>query len=221
MYKKIMLTFLMLCPVQTKPLFMEFFATIGFIATVRTKPVRQVINYAWFRYIGSSKPALSDFKMAQSLAKFDTGSMLALGAYAMRAKAMISQSGANLASVLVAVKNRIKNPVVVATDFSQTTIQSTSKNGWMPYDSFFRRKTGKSLSNESGASGSFYNQISQVNAQQNNYGLFHWCSNGGRSEAWAQEFGKKRFWQGFAAGGFGMAWLMKSRTDTSKKEKVA
>lgn len=202
---------------------MEFFAAIGLVATVRTKPVRQVVSYAWSRYVGSSKQALPDFKVAQNLTKFHAGPTLALSAYAIRARAIAVQGRANLTSVLVAMKNRIKNPVVT-TESSQTTVRSALNSSWVPYGPYFQRKSRKTSSAESNGSTPFSCQISQVNAQQNNlqqnnYGLFHWYSNGGRSEEWAQEFGKKKFWQGVAAGGFGMAWLMKPSADSSEEKR--
>lgn len=205
---------------------MELFATIGFIATVRTKPVQQAIRFAWSRYAGTPKQALPDFKSAQDVVKFQAGSMLVLSAYATRARAMAVQGRANLASVLATMKNRIKNPVVMTTESSQTTVQSSSSGFGAPYGQFFNRKFKKASSdqlNTSNASSCYMSQVNaqQNNLQQNNYGLFHWYSNAGRSYEWAQEFGKKRFWQGFAAGGFGMAWLMKPNAPEKERTEKA
>ena len=223
MFKKTLLAFLMLCSVETKPFFMEIFALVGLVVTARTKPARFALRYAWTNFKGYQNRAPFGFQRSQELPKFDHGSRLMLGVYAMRAKAAVAQSRANLTSVLTNLKNRIKNPAVLSIESSQTVTCSSTTSSWTPYTQKVARSSSGTAANQPPYSMTQIN-AQQNNLQQNNYGFIHWYARQtGKSDEWVREFGNKRFWQGFAAGGavgtFGMAWLMKSSNSEENRKK--
>lgn len=207
---------------------MEGLALIGLLTVVRTKLARVVGQNAWSKLRGASNKALPDFQAARDLAKFDPKSMFSLSSYAMRAREVALQGGAKFSLVLNDLKNRMKNPVIwisrsspiafksTETVNSATVARSISGEPFKPYLS--RIFTSPKSINRP------FDQCLQVNTQQNNlqqnnYGLFHWYGRYGRSEQETRDFGKKRFWQGVAAGGFGMAWIMKSNKSEDKERK--
>ena len=186
---------------------------MGFVACVRSKPAQTVARFAWSKCKGSSRPALSDFKRPHAMVKFAPGSFSVFKGYAMGAKGAALQNWSNLTGVLTAFKNRVKNPTICRTEFSQTTTFDAAPQGSSAWSS-----SAVDGSNKPFWSSRFSNLYAQQNnVCQNNYGLFYWHS-GQKSDEWAREFGKKRFWQGAFGGSVVTAWTLKS-SDQKKEDK--
>ncbi len=214
MFKKIIFLSMLLFSIENQPFFTELFAVVGFVACVRSKPVQTVARFAWSKYKGSSRPALPDFKMPQAVVKFAPGSLSAIKRCAIEAKGAALQNWSNLAGVLTAFKNRVKNPTIRRTESSQTTIVYTAQK-----DSSAWTSSAADGSKQSYWSSRFSNVYAQQNnSSQHNYGLFHWHG-GQKSDEWAREFSKKRFWQGAFGGSMFTALALKS-LDRKKEEKA-
>lgn len=193
---------------------MEALAAIGLVATCRTKPVMWAARFAWSKFKGPQFQTIPDFQKPQNLIKFNPRAMFAMSSYVARAKEVTIQNRAKFALVLQNFKNRLKTPVIVTTESSQATTQSVFSNVFKPYGPL--RSSASSQ-----ATGATSYQFNQLNATQHNYGLIHWYGRQiGKSDEWINEFGKKRFWQGCAAGIFGTAWIMKPADENKQKERI-